>query len=262
MRANAHGLSAETLAAARRRRAPGVPEEEGAASREDTFEAATTEKKALSLLSGSFDVILANPPYLPGPAGDEAALFGAGGGPLGDGVLLDVVSSAARLLAPPPASPGRGGDQYHSAEGGRLHVVANVANTATLGERVRRAWRAGGGGGARARFVHGQALTVAQYARVRERELARAGHATVLLADGVVDVNPHAFVVITTTAAATKNMTRRNNPLAARADGSCGHDGGMDDGGEFEFIDDDQGGALWDRLVGVGCTDPEVECRI
>jgi carbamoyltransferase len=66
-----------------------------------------------------FDAILANPPFVPWPAGDEALLF-RGGGARGEDVLARILAGAVERLAP----------------GGSLAIVADLADVATLPGRI------------------------------------------------------------------------------------------------------------------------------
>lgn len=67
---------------------------------------------------GRFDVILANPPFVPWPESD--ALLFRGGGPLGDDVLARILAGAVDRLEPR----------------GSLAVVADFANSETLPARI------------------------------------------------------------------------------------------------------------------------------
>lgn len=67
-----------------------------------------------------FDVILANPPFVPRPSPDP--LLYRGGGPLGDEVVRRILSGATERLRP----------------GGSLAIVADIVDVQTLPERIRR----------------------------------------------------------------------------------------------------------------------------
>jgi hypothetical protein len=141
-------------------------------------------------------MILANPPYIPDPQGTEE-LYG-GGGTLGDAILLDIVQVAPALLAPPLL---RGGGRSRGRRGSRgVYIVGNVANIDTVAARVRAAWRAGGGGDAVLRHVHGEVWSAERYAAGRMREGARGTTEKDLARSfrgaGIVDVSPQSFLFL------------------------------------------------------------------
>lgn len=66
-----------------------------------------------------FDTILANPPFVPWPPGDDDLLY-RGGGASGDDVVRRILAGAVTRLEP----------------GGALTIVADLANVASLAERI------------------------------------------------------------------------------------------------------------------------------
>jgi 16S rRNA G966 N2-methylase RsmD len=134
-----------------------------------------------------FDLILANPPYLPDPDAAET-LFG-GGGVLGDVVVLDIF----RDVIP----------NYLSKKiGSRMLMVLTLSNTATLAERLHKAWNEGGGLNFQAncnlKHVHGGIMHPATWANwrkgINDEGLAFGSK---LWKSGVVDISPASFLVFT-----------------------------------------------------------------
>ena len=74
-----------------------------------------------ALANARFDTILANPPFVPWPPGDDELLY-RGGGPTGDDVVARILAGAVSRLEP----------------GGALTIVADLANVASLAERIAR----------------------------------------------------------------------------------------------------------------------------
>jgi methylase of polypeptide subunit release factors len=142
-----------------------------------------------------YHVMTANPPYVP-DAADHGALF-SGGGPLGDDVLLDIIRVAPQLMS------------TTDREGAALHIVGNIANIRSVANRVRAAWRRGGGGGGwvdpqrqmdtlSLRLFHGVVITPMEYCgRLGNHDPSKIVACDISLRQsGVKDVSPHSFLAL------------------------------------------------------------------
>ena len=161
-----------------------------------------------------FDLILANPPYLPDPQ-RSCELFG-GGGDLGDAVLLEIVRAASSSLLKKDKSA-------------TLAMVGNVANLETVSARLKQAWFYKDSQQAiRVLHAHGLVLNVEEYAAIRNHEdavhLGQTMETTAMMyqKSGMVDISLHSFVYLR-------------------------HGEGKEDW-KYDVLD--LGGALWDRAAG------------
>jgi len=190
-----------------------------------------------------FDLMLANPPYLPDPRGG-CELYG-GGGDIGDDILLEVVKAAAGRRN---ASHGL----LKRASGTNLAIVGNVANINSLSARLQTAWscdddddddRSQQRIDAQVVHAHGTIFPTREYAKMRMRSTFEWGieeslekTASAYHEVGIVDVSPHSLLF----------FQNRYHTQGTRDTGSekitlpC-----------WNYKSLDLGGALWERVSGM-----------
>jgi hypothetical protein len=188
-----------------------------------------------------FDLILANPPYLPDPK-ETSALFGRGGGNLGDQAILRIVQAAA-------GNTTCDGLLRH-VPGATLAIVGNVANINTLSHRLARAWynnhhqhndtcKLDGIDTEKndcifALHAHGLVQSVEHYSRMRNIEgYDITGDA--FRANGITDMSSHSFLFL-------QRMETNNNGSGETRTCSVR---------KWEYHDLNLEGALWDRISGI-----------
>ena len=185
-----------------------------------------------------FDLMLANPPYLPDPRGG-CELYG-GGGDIGDDILLQVVKAAAGRRN---ASHGL----LKRASGTNLAIVANVANINSFSARLQTAWSCDDDDRSQQRIdaqivhAHGTIFPTREYAKMRMRSTFEWGieeslekTASAYHEVGIVNVSPHSLLFF---------QNRYHAALSAAAPElalPC-----------WNYKSLDLGGALWERVSGM-----------
>jgi hypothetical protein len=186
-----------------------------------------------------FDLILANPPYLPDPK-ETSALFGRGGGNLGDQILLSVVQASRTLLRHVP--------------GATLAIVGNVANINTLSRRLAKAWynnhhqhyndtcKLDGIDTEKkdwmfALHAHGLVQSVEDYSRMRNIE----GYDSTgdnFRANGITDMSSHSFLFLQRMETHSNSSGEGSNTCRVK---------------KWVYHDLNLEGILWDRISGITC---------
>ena len=186
-----------------------------------------------------FDLILANPPYLPDPK-ETSALFGRGGGNLGDQILLSVVQASRTLLRHVP--------------GATLAIVGNVANINTLSRRLAKAWynnhhqhyndtcKLDGIDTEKndcmfALHAHGLVQSVEDYSRMRNIE----GYDSTgdnFRANGITDMSSHSFLFLQRMETHSNSSGEGSSTCSAKKR-------------KWEYHDLNLEGILWDRISGI-----------